>query len=109
MDSTFPECTLCAVCQVSAQSPVAFFECWRCFCWSSCFALDYKAIEYLRHGTDILYFDTNERMLPRPPLSAVDCAVLAVLVALQAIVIFALYQSHRRNPKVHPPDSIANR
>ena len=73
------------------------------------YVLDYKAIEYLRHGPDILYFDTNGRMLPRPPLPAVDCAVLAVLVALQAIVIFALYRSHRRNPKFHPPDGIANR
>jgi hypothetical protein len=66
------------------------------------FAADYKAVEYFRHGPDIIHFDDNGRILPRPPLSVLDLTGPIALLVVQVFVIFALYRSYRRKPKIRP-------
>jgi hypothetical protein len=88
--------------RLSAPSFVVFFRCGGGCCSCTYFAADYKAVEYLRHGPDIIYFDNNGRILPRPPLSVRDWTGLIVLIVVQVFVIFALYRSYRRKPKICP-------
>jgi len=65
-------------------------------------AADYKALEYVRHGPDIIHFDNDGPILPRPPLSAGDWMGLLVLIAAQVFLVLALYRSYRRKPRVRP-------
>lgn len=66
------------------------------------FAADYKTVEYLKHGPDIIHFDNEGRILRRPPLSVRDWAGPVVLVVVQGLVMWALYRSYRRKPNIHP-------
>ncbi len=58
--------------------------------------LDYKTIEYLRHGPDVIYFDEQGRMLPKPPLSAMDFTALGVLVGLQVLLLIKQHRLRKR-------------
>ena len=72
---------------------------WLWFALVYLLATDYKVIEYFRHGPDVLHFDSQGRMLPRPPLSIQDYGVVAVLITVQALLVLGLYRLHRRRVK----------
>jgi hypothetical protein len=78
------------------------FQVWAWVLLVFLFAVDYKAVEYVRHGPDIIHFDNDGLILPRPPLSASDWMGLLVLIAAQAFMALALYRSYRRKPRVRP-------
>jgi hypothetical protein len=60
--------------------------------------LDYRIAAYLIHGPDLIFFDSQGRMLPKPSLSARDYTILAVLLLAQVSLALAQFRLRQRRP-----------
>ncbi len=62
--------------------------------------IDYRTVEYLRHGPDVFHLDKDGRMLPPPPFSFVDYAGFGLLILLQILLVMGLLRVYGRKSRV---------
>lgn len=63
--------------------------------------LDYRVVQYLRYGPDVIFLDRDGR-LHGPPVSFNDYALCGTVIVLNVLLVLALHRLHRTRKRTKP-------